>query len=125
MKKEKLIIGLTTIVLSLLIFIQELAISLYRYKLNNNNTKLIFSNDIYFFIGLFAIGLFVVLSRNSNNIIFTLIAIIAYLIFSILGIKNFNSFGNNLFYSIITLIYSILLSIGLRNKQIIVKEKLV
>ncbi|MDC7237702.1 MAG: hypothetical protein PQJ45_08005 [Sphaerochaetaceae bacterium] len=125
MKKEKLIIGLTTIVLSLLIFIQELAISLYRYKLNNNNTKLIFSNDIYFFIGLFAIGLFVVLSRNFNNIIFTLIAIIAYLIFSILGIKNFNSFGNNLFYSIITLIYSILLSIGLRNKQIIVKEKLV
>jgi hypothetical protein len=123
MTKEKLIIGLTTIVLSLLILIQELAISLYRYNLNN--TKLIFSNDIYFFIGLFTIGVFVFLSKNSNNIGATILAIIAYLIFSILGIKNFNSFGNNLFYSIITLSYAIILSIGLRNKQIIVKEKLV
>ncbi len=122
MKKEKMIIGLTSIVLSLLIFIQELAISLYRYNLNN--TKLTFSNDVYFFIGLFAIGLFVVLSRNSNNFIFTLIAIIAYLIFSILGIKNFDSFGNNLFYSIITLAYAIILSLRLRNKQIVLEENL-
>lgn len=122
MKKEKLIIGLTSIVLSLLILIQELAISLYRYNLNN--TKLTFSNDLYFFIGLFAIGLFVFLSKSSKKVGITLIAIIAFLVFSILGIKNFNSFGNNLFYSIITFSFAILLSLGLKNKQIVFKDNL-
>lgn len=122
MKKEKTIIGLTSIVLSLLILIQEIIISLYRYNLNN--TKFVFSHDLYFCMGLFTIGLFVLLSKNSNNKGFTAVAIIAYFIFSILGIKNFNLFKNNLFYSIITLIYSITLLISMRKKQIVFHDKL-
>ena len=117
MRKIKTIIGLTSIIICFLIFVQTLVVSIYYLDLNGSPLE--FSSSYIIGILFFISGLNLFFDRDSHKDFISIIIIFTYVICGLLGLKFLNLFNNNIFFSSVSFIYAIILtaSILLQHKS--------
>ncbi len=116
MRKMKIIIGLTSIVLCVLICAQSFVINIYNTQVYNSEFTL--TVDLYYALFLLIVGIIILLDRNSTKRRIAMVSIVLYLLSMLVGLKYLGNFGNLHYYAYVCFIFSLMLLAELFKQKI-------